>query len=234
VYALNGERILKAWERGLSISEPWRPLALLEAALPSADFSALANLPLAERNARLLELRSISFGRTIEAFATCPLCEAPLEFALDADDLRADEPAVSEDHWTELEMEMHMRAANTADLAAVRTSVSDDAACALLLARTMGTTPAELDAKDHPDWVARFERLNANAEQRCVLTCDACAGRAEIDFDIAGFLWREVATAARRLLAEIHRLASAYGWSENSILAMSPARRCAYLEMLNA
>jgi hypothetical protein len=66
------------------------------------------------------------------------------------------------------------------------------------------------------------------------LTCNTCAGQAEIDSDIAAFLWREVATAAHRLLAEIHRLASAYGWSERSILGLSQARRMAYLEMLDA
>jgi hypothetical protein len=234
VYALSGERILIAWERGLSMPEPWRSLALLEAALPDTDLTSLVSLPLAERNARLLELRSISFGRTIEAFAKCPQCDAPLQFELNAGDLHHEELSATEETWIEASTEMHMRAANTTDLAAVQGATSDDEACALLLARAMGITQAEFDAKDHPDWVARFERLNAPTETTCILTCDACAARAEIDFDIAGFLWREVATAARRLLAEIHRLAWAYGWSENSILALSPARRLAYLEMLNA
>lgn len=234
MHALSSERILIAWERGLSVSEPWRPLALLETAVPQTQLSDLASLPLAERNSKLLELRSISFGRIIEAFAKCPHCDAPLEFELKTDALRHEKQTAVEDHWMEADTEMYMRLANTADLAAVRSASTDDEARTLLLARTMGRSAAECDADDHPEWVERFERLNAPAEQRCVLTCDSCAGRAEIDFDIAGFFWREVATAAHRLLAEIHRLASAYGWSEGSILAMSPARRCAYLEMLNA
>ena len=45
-------------------------------------------------------------------------------------------------------------------------------------------------------------------------------------------LLREVAAAARRLMADIHELASAYGWSEAAIVSMSTARRAAYLEML--
>jgi len=234
VYALSGERILIAWERGLSTPEPWRPLALLELAMPECDLSSLASMPLAERNTRLLELRSISFGRTIEAFATCPQCDAPLEFVLNADDLRRELPGAAEDTWIESETRMHMRAATTADLAAVKEEPRDDDACVMLLARSMGISEGDIDLKDHSDWLARFEQLNAPAETRCALTCEACAGRTEIDFDIAGFLWREVATAARRLLAEIHRLALAYGWSEHAIAAMSPARRHAYLEMLNS
>jgi hypothetical protein len=36
------------------------------------------------------------------------------------------------------------------------------------------------------------------------------------------------------VLREVHILASAYGWREDDILAMSPARRRIYLEMLRA
>ena len=51
---------------------------------------------------------------------------------------------------------------------------------------------------------------------------------------MARFLWKEVRNAARRLLGEIHQLASAYGWSERAIAAMGPGRRAAYLGMLSA
>jgi hypothetical protein len=234
VNALSGERILIAWERGLSMPEPWRPLALLELAMPETDIATLASMPLAERNAKLLELRSISFGRAIEAFATCPLCDAPLEFVLNADDLRRNVCTAAEETWIESKTEMHMRVANSNDLAAVVDSASEDDACAMLLARTMGIENTDVDFKAHSDWLTRFEHLNAVAETVCALTCEACAERSEIDFDIAGFLWREVGAAARRLLSEIHRLASAYGWSEREIAAMNPARRNAYLEMLNS
>ena len=56
---------------------------------------------------------------------------------------------------------------------------------------------------------------------------------AGVDLDVARFLLREVAAAARRLMADIHELASAYGWSEAAIASMSAARRAAYLEMLS-
>jgi hypothetical protein len=52
--------------------------------------------------------------------------------------------------------------------------------------------------------------------------------------DVARFLVREMVATARRLMAEIHELASAYGWSERSIATMSDARQSAYLEMLTA
>jgi hypothetical protein len=41
-----------------------------------------------------------------------------------------------------------------------------------------------------------------------------------------------VAARAQRLLMEVHLLARAYSWRESDILAMSPARRNAYLQQV--
>jgi hypothetical protein len=78
----------------------------------------------------------------------------------------------------------------------------------------------------------RFDEMHAAAELTCAVECPGCGARELLDFDIARFLWAEVRAAARRLLAEVHELASAYGWSERDITTMSPARRYAYLEMI--
>ncbi len=53
-----------------------------------------------------------------------------------------------------------------------------------------------------------------------------------VAFDIVSFLWNELNAWAIRTLREVHILASAYGWSETDILAMSPWRRQFYLEVL--
>jgi hypothetical protein len=51
-------------------------------------------------------------------------------------------------------------------------------------------------------------------------------------FDIVPYLWTEINAWAMRLLREIHSLATAYGWREADILAMSAVRRHWYLEMI--
>ena len=51
-------------------------------------------------------------------------------------------------------------------------------------------------------------------------------------FDILSFFWGEIQICARRLLREVHALASAYGWTESEILSLSTTRRHAYLEMV--
>ncbi len=236
--ALDSERILTGWERGRERQEPWRALALLKVALPEWDDAALAALPLAERNALLLHLRTMTFGERIDGFAKCPECGAQLEFALNADDLERQSRAPDAESWLEQGTEMRMRPANSSDLAASLAAPDHAVARALLLQRTLGLPATTGIATEQPEcpgeWVDRFERLNASAEIRCVLPCAACGHRMVMDLDIARFLWREVALAARRLFAEIHRLARAYGWSEQAITAMSSTRRAAYLEMLDA
>ena len=71
------------------------------------------------------------------------------------------------------------------------------------------------------------------AEIHLVLDCPCCQHKWEAPFDIVAFLWREISAAARRLLREVHTIASAYGWTETEILALSPARRRIYLEIVN-
>ena len=66
-----------------------------------------------------------------------------------------------------------------------------------------------------------------------ILNCPTCGNQWQLFFDIAAFLWLKIEMQARRLLREVHTLARAYGWREADILALSPWRRQAYLEMIN-
>lgn len=227
-------------ERGREQREPWRALALLQVALPEWDSGALAALPLAERNALLLRLRAVTFGPRIEGFAVCPECGEQLQFMLNTADLERELRAPAEEAWLEGATELRMRPVNSSDLAASMEADSETRARDLLLARTLNLPPAAaLDSLEprlgeRSDWLARFERLNASAEIRCMFPCSACGGHPILDLDIASFVSREIVLAARCLLAEIHRLARAYGWSEQDIAAMSAPRRAAYLEMLDS
>jgi hypothetical protein len=234
MHSLSGERILTAWERGQASREPWRALTLLAVAMPEEEMAELAAMPLAERNAMLLRLHAMTFGPRVDGFAACAECGEQLEFAMDAEDMAQTMRAAEPETWMEADRTMGMRPADSSDLAATMEAASEEDARSLLLARTLGIEDTDLVRANRADWVDRFDRLNASAEIRCVLPCAHCGARTAVDFDVAGFVWREIQVAARRLLAEIHRLASAYGWSEKAVVRMSAARRAAYLEMLNA
>lgn len=64
------------------------------------------------------------------------------------------------------------------------------------------------------------------------LTCPCCERRWKETFDIVSYLWSELQERAKELMREVHILASAYGWREAEILALSASRRQRYLEML--
>lgn len=244
---LVGEELLTAWERSRGLPEQEAVLALLELAHPERPANEWARLPLGERDALLLELRAATLGRKMEGFAMCPACGVQLEFTVDAlelaQGLRAQGTQTSEGAAG-----IAMRPANTLDLVASRTAKSEEEARAILLARTACADAAdELDTAEsarrwleaQPEAVAallaeRFEQVNAAAEIRMRLACAACGGCPLLDLDVARYLLREIGGTARRLLAEIHELALAYGWSEAVIAAMSGVRRAAYLEMVGA
>jgi hypothetical protein len=164
--------------------------------------------------------------------------------------------------WTESGRRYRIRLATTDDLAATLTVPDEDAAETLLLARCLevedvavnstegaveagGTEDAATEDRDNgavpgsassfpASVMSRFAELHAAAEVGCAVDCPACTTHQVLDLDIGRFLWREVTVAARRLLAEVHLLACAYGWAEQDILALPPARRAAYLELAGA
>ena len=78
----------------------------------------------------------------------------------------------------------------------------------------------------------RIAQADAQSDIELEITCPACKHSWVSLFDIATFFWSELSTETQRLLRDIHTLAMAYGWSEDTILALSPARRQAYLEMV--
>lgn len=234
MHALTGERLLIAWERGRENAEPWRALQLLETALPDETPSSLAAQPLARRNALLFELHRISFQDHLDGFTICRRCGAQLEFSISTWQLEEQLQIPGEEAWEEEAHTWRMRPATTADLIAALEAGDDAGAQATLLTRTVTRSDAEEFDSPQPGWLARFERLNASAEIRCAFECNCCGAAEVLDLDIERYLWREVSVAARRLLAEVHTIARAHGWSEQSILSMTSARRTAYLEMLQA
>jgi hypothetical protein len=94
-----------------------------------------------------------------------------------------------------------------------------------------------LAVSDLPDDVSAAvveEMANADpqADVRFQIACAACAHSWAVPFDILTFLWAKIAERARTLLFEIHLLATAYHWREADILALSPARRRTYLDLV--
>ncbi|MGA9994024.1 MAG: hypothetical protein WBP93_01360, partial [Pyrinomonadaceae bacterium] len=73
--------------------------------------------------------------------------------------------------------------------------------------------------------------VDPQADVRLALICASCAKSWEEIFDINSFFWTEISAWAKRILADVHTLARAYGWRERDILELSAWRREFYLSM---
>jgi len=233
--AIDDATLLEAWDRASPLARPWRELTLLAGAGEAVD--TLAHLPVGERDRRLLALRRALLGDRLECETSCPACGERLELVLAASAL-AGVPvdAALESTVEHAGCRVRFRLPTSADLAA--SSAGPDAALALLgrcvLDATRGDERIAADALPPAllDVVAaRMAELDPQANVRLALECAACNHRWEDDLDVAGFVLAEIDAHATRLLAEVHGLASAYGWSEADILALGPRRRRRYLEL---
>ena len=135
---------------------------------------------------------------------------------------------------------LRFRLPNSHDLAALAAS-GDPASGARLLAErclieaSRDGTPvagAELPETAIASLAGRMAECDPQAEVLIDMECPDCGHRWQMLFDIAAFLWTEIAVAAKRLLREVHTLARAYGWREVDILSLSAARRQFYIEMV--
>jgi hypothetical protein len=77
----------------------------------------------------------------------------------------------------------------------------------------------------------RIAAADPQAEIELALVCPSCEHRWSMVFDIATFLWKELHAWALQTLRDVHTLARSYGWREADVLALSPTRRQAYLEL---
>jgi hypothetical protein len=105
-------------------------------------------------------------------------------------------------------------------------------------ARHISNGGESVRASDLPAEVAqaiadRMAEADAQGEIELAVNCPACGERWQTLFDIESFFWSEIGAWARRILGEVHVLASSYGWREADIFSMSAWRRQYYLDLIS-
>lgn len=237
---LGAGALLAAWEAGLASDDGGRALLLHALARPGADAGELLSVPLGQRDAELFAVRRALFGARLEVRTECAECGEDMEFEFDADGLGTARAApdgplrVEAGEWV-----VEFRLPTPADLAAVESAADDDEARAVLLARcTLRAEHAGRPVADRPlpDHVQRrIAAVSAESDPLADVTlnvaCPACGKATRAELDITSYLWAELDAWARDTLLDVHLLATAYGWSEPEILALSPLRRRYYLEL---
>jgi hypothetical protein len=234
--ALSNSEFLQLWERGCGMHPIDQALLALEAALPDTPRAALADWPLGRRNAALAELCGRCFGAVLCSWVTCPQCGERLEFELDASLLVGDQARNDLPARTVATRGQTFRLPTSRDLANIASEPDPQRAVTRLLERCcLAPLDASEWAEEDVEGVGeQFALADPLAETRLSLRCTTCNSTWEESLDMAGYLWAEIEARARKILMDVHTLASAYGWSETQIIALSEARRAIYLEMVQA
>ena len=233
--ALSTSELLDLWERGAGLCPLDQGLLALSAVLPDAAAERLADWPLGRRNRSLLELYCVCFGQRLEGWSACAHCGEKMEFDIDSRALMS-QVMEGRGEATVTVRDRSFRLPTSRDLAAAAQAGEISGAAIRVLERCQ--VSGENSAAWPPTEVQEIEEKMALAdplaETRLALRCPDCGHEAEETLDIAGFVWNQIAGRTRRLLWEIHSLATAYGWTEAQILSLSPARRARYLGMVQA
>ena len=199
-------------------------LELLSCASPERLLEEWAALPFGQLCRGLFQLRALMFGPIMPGVVSCPSCGERLEFTFECQSVEsAPGPPVEPLRIEYGERVIQMRLPTAGDLLAVRSSGELLSRCA-----NQPVVPDQALIQAASERVAEVDPLS---ETLLDLVCASCGHPWHAFLDIASYLCSEVAHEVRRLLREVHKLASAYGWREDDILALSPARRRAYLEL---
>lgn len=228
--------LMAVWEAGLGRPAHERALLLLERTCPGWRVEDLARCSLGQRDRALFRLRQALFGDQMTSIIPCPACAAEVEVSFAVSQICPDEEGAPVREGA-VEMnghEIHFRAVNSTDLAALGRSASVAQAQQVLLERCIvkAEPDGEFPENVRQAVIAGVAACDLVADRRLVVSCACCGNTWEELIDIAVWLGVEIGSWVRRTVREVHSLASAYGWREEEILGMNPTRRQLYLSLL--
>jgi hypothetical protein len=227
-----------------------RATALLQRCLEPAQHGLARDLSLGDREALLLQLRSITFGDSMPCILRCPApeCGELMEVMLPVSELLT--PAYGEvlrEHALTINDEsatysLKFRLPTAADLDAAAPLANHDPELAgfellrtCLTGATLNDQPVaaqSLPAAVQDAVAAAMAEHDPQAEIDLDLDCPSCSQPLSVVFDAAGYLLQELEQRAEQSLRDVHLIASEYGWSEQEILLMPARRRARYIALI--
>ena len=195
-------------------------------------------LALCDRDRLLRAVHEQLFGDRIEATAKCTACGEGLEVSFSVRELaesqRRQAPTTVEGpdeagSYRALDGR-RFRLPHSNDLRCVAGLHAEDAGRALLERCLVDGDPSGDAAVVEEAMEAVGPVLDVELDARC----PHCEASQQVQFDIASFLLCALYRERRWLTSEVHRLATAYGWSLDEILAIPRSLRREYVALVEA
>ena len=236
--ALTQADYLALWESGQALHPIDQGLLAVQAAFPETRQENVADWPLGRRNRALAQLRCACFGPILSGWTACRQCGEKLEFKVDGNTL-IETGAPTDAPPTVSISGRVFRLPSSRDLARLATQSAPASAVTQLLDLCLvredaGEAPTAWNEDDLETIGEQLSLADPLAEILLDLRCPVCGDSFQESLDLAAFFWSELEGRSKRLLLDVHSLASAYGWSEAEILSLSPARRNFYREQVHA
>jgi hypothetical protein len=224
--------LLDLWERGQGQHPVDRALTLLGAVHWGTPRRELAEWCLGERDTALLALHRSNFGDVLQATGSCPECAETVDVQIRIADLLGGEDRTPKPDGdvTVNGRTIRFRFPNSLDIAAIAGSRDLESARSELMRRVVGDDPTQLSDEEIEALEAAIEAGDPHTEISLQLGCPECGLEWTESLDVTAFLWDHLAASAERILWQVDRLARAYGWTEDEVLALSSARRQWYVE----
>jgi len=224
--------LLAIWERGTREVPVERALTLL-GAVRGGTAEENAAVDVGSRDVLLAGLLESTAGGLVWARAECGACGDPLDVPVDVAAiarLPVHQPGARLSATVD-GTEVAFRLPTTADLLSLR-GMEPGPARHLLLTRCVEAAAGEV-----PDAVAdvvdaAMESAAPAGAIEIVVGCPGCGAGTTRALDVSVLLWAEIEARAVALVADVHALATAYGWTEAEVLALSPQRRATYLSLV--
>lgn len=223
--------LLDLWERVETAPPAMRPAELLEGLRrwvgEAADEPAWT-LPIGRRDRALIDLRARVFGPEMSCATDCAHCGERIELTFDLGAL----PTASSRDTASLvvgDIDLRLRLPSTLDVSDVLGLPDPARPAALVHLCALDPLPDALSPALIEAASAAMAEADPDADIELGTTCPGCGTQQALTFDIGHCLWDDLSRAARRLIREVHHLATAYGWSEAEVLAVPRRRRREYL-----
>jgi hypothetical protein len=203
-----------------------------------AGDAVVASMTAGERDRLLAAIYCRTYGAEIRSTARCAVCGSLFDLDFSLEELasrlaarRRPDAVRLEDGTYRLEGSIRFRIPTTADELAVSTLPVEEAESALLALSILegAGTPGAADRV-----ASALEALSPVVSLQLEAACAECGSRQGLRFDLQEYLLRRLMGERRQLLAEVHRLATAYGWSLSDILSLSRSDRRALSVMVEA